>query len=179
MPAPFFLSDIADASRPIAARLSATRQGRCARGLACRLAATPRRSRCLRSKPPLKGGNQDNGEESSQGREKEGRQEALGLPGLNEKKGAIAAPFFFWTSVFQLCRLRLCLRMKRYRLEQLHTPNTVLAELRSCSRCLRCHTELRFLRETTRPSAGGVGSRLPASGDVTLETSPPFARLAY
>jgi hypothetical protein len=43
----------------------------------------------------VKGGNQDNGEESSQGREKEGRQEALGLPGLNEKRGAIVAPFFF------------------------------------------------------------------------------------
>jgi hypothetical protein len=43
----------------------------------------------------VKGGNQDNGEESSQGREKEGRQEALSLPGLNEKRGAIVAPFFF------------------------------------------------------------------------------------
>jgi hypothetical protein len=43
----------------------------------------------------VKGGNQDNGEESSQGREKEGRQEALSLPGLKEKRGAIVAPFFF------------------------------------------------------------------------------------
>jgi hypothetical protein len=42
----------------------------------------------------VKGGNQDNGEESSQGREKEGRQEALSLPGMKGKRGAIVAPFF-------------------------------------------------------------------------------------
>jgi hypothetical protein len=87
------VSDIADASRTFHARSSAAKQGRCAR------VSVPVGSDAVSQSVPaqhttVKGGNQDNGEESSQGREKEGRQEALSLPGLKGKRGAIVAPFF-------------------------------------------------------------------------------------
>lgn len=48
-----------------------------------------------RSIPTRKGGH-DDGQESSQGREEEGRQEAVILPS-RQGKGAIVAPFFFVT----------------------------------------------------------------------------------
>ena len=91
----FFVFEIADASRPINARLSAARQGRCARGSCVPVGSDAAAQSMPAQHTTVKGGNQDNGEESSQGREKEGRQEALSLPGLKEKEGAIVAPFFF------------------------------------------------------------------------------------
>ena len=97
-PAPFFCSTRCQAPatsrRTMRHRCSATKRGRCACRSACRKAATLRRSRQPRAPQHVKGGTTDNGEESSQGRQEKGRQEAVSRPPVREK-GAIVAPFFF------------------------------------------------------------------------------------